>query len=432
MMRSLFSGVSGLRNHQTAMDVIGNNIANVNTVGFKASRVNFEDVLSQTLQNASSPQGNRGGTNPMQVGLGMGVASIDTLFTDGSFQSTGSPTDLAIAGQGFFVLSNGTDNVYTRAGNFNFDSQGNFLSSGGYPVLGWMADASGNINTNQPVGTLTVPVDTAMAPKVSSTITYSGNLSGSAAVGTEVATAIDVYDAQGNKYVLNAAFEKAATPTNTWTLTPNATITATDASGATVTLGTVAGTGTTVHFNADGSLDTAGSTPGAFMITPDPAGPFAGAAAFTVTPDISALTQYGSGDSTDTSSTAKALESDGYPSGTLTGKVIDSNGIISGKFSNGRQQVLGQVAMAVFSNPGGLDKIGDNLYTTSNNSGNAQIGTVNTGGRGALNPGSLEMSNVDLAEQFSEMIVTQRGFEANSKIISVSDEMLQTLANLKR
>jgi flagellar hook protein FlgE len=428
MMRSLFSGVSGLRNHQTAMDVIGNNIANVNTVGFKASRVNFEDVLSQTLQNASSPQGTRGGTNPMQVGLGMGVASIDTLFTDGSFQSTGSPTDLAIAGQGFFVLSNGTDNVYTRAGNFNFDSQGNFLSSGGYPVLGWMADASGNINTNQPVGTLTVPVDTAMAPKVSSTITYSGNLSGSAAVGTEVATAIDVYDAQGNKYVLNAAFEKTAA--NTWSLTPNATITTTDASGATVTVGNVAvGTATSVKFNADGSLDTT-SVAGSFTITP--AGPFAGAAAFTVTPDISALTQYGSGDSTDTSSTAKALESDGYPSGTLTGKVIDSNGIISGKFSNGRQQVLGQVAMAVFSNPGGLDKIGDNLYTTSNNSGNAQIGTVNTGGRGALNPGSLEMSNVDLAEQFSEMIVTQRGFEANSKIISVSDEMLQTLANLKR
>lgn len=434
MMRSLFSGVSGLKNHQTRMDVIGNNIANVNTVGFKASRVNFEDVLSQTLQSASSAQGTRGGTNPMQVGLGMSVASIDTLFTDGSTQPTGKATDLAITGQGFFVLSDGTDKIYTRAGNFDFDPQGNLLASNGYSVMGWMADATGKIDSNQPVGTIKLPVDTPMAAKASTKIIYSGNLSGSAAVGTKVATSMDIYDAQGNQYILNATFEK--TGANTWTLTPDAAaITAKDASGATITIGNITTPlpVTTVHFNADGTLDTAGSTINTINITP--AGPYAGAPGFSITPDIAALTQYGSGESPDKStdaSTAKALDSDGYPEGVLNDKAIDSNGIITGKFSNGRQMVLGQIAMAVFNNPGGLNKVGDNLFVQSNNSGKAQIGTAGTGGRGSFNPGSLEMSNVDLAQEFSNMIITQRGFQANSKIISVSDEMLDTLANLKR
>lgn len=435
MMRSMFAGVSGLKNHQTRMDVIGNNIANVNTVGFKASRVNFQDILSQTLQGASSGQGVRGGTNPVQVGLGMGLASIDTLFTDGSFQPTGKQTDLSIQGSGFFILSDGTNQVYTRAGAFDFDNQGNFLVPGtGYKVMGWKADANGNIDYNKAVEAITVPVAAAMPAKKTETVTYANNLSASITAGnvSQVPVSIDVYDSQGNAYNLGGKFEKTAD--NTWTFTPDNEIK--DANG--VTIAKVTDTGTpaddisfTLTFNADGSFDdcTPSHTSGLIKIDPTgltPASPYAGAGAFTITPKFDSMTQYGG------ESTAKAVDRDGYAKGTLESKTIDTDGVITGRFSNGQSMALGRVALATFNNPSGLNKVGDNMYTQSNNSGIAQVGPANSGGRGKFNPGSLEMANVDLAQEFSNMIITQRGFQANSKIISVSDEMLQELANLKR
>lgn len=422
MMRSMFAGVSGLKNHQTRMDVIGNNIANVNTVGFKASRVNFQDILSQTLQGASSGQGVRGGTNPMQVGLGMGLASIDTLFTDGSFQPTGKQTDLSIQGSGFFVLSDGVNQVYTRAGAFDFDNQGNFLVPGtGYKVMGWKADATGMIDTNAPVQNLVVPVGTAMPAKVSSSVTYANNLSASATAGvtSQVPASIDVYDSQGNAYNLGGTFQK--TDDNEWSFTPNATVV--DAKNNKIA--DVSGGPFTINFNGNGAyVSDSGGT-----ITIDPTfvgGPYAGAGTFTITPSFSTMTQYGG------ESTAQAVDRDGYAQGTLESNTIDTDGIITGRFSNGQSQALGRVALATFNNPTGLSKVGDNLYSQSNNSGLAQVGPANSGGRGKFNPGSLEMANVDLAQEFSNMIITQRGFQANSKIISVSDEMLQELANLKR
>ncbi|MDD4601089.1 MAG: flagellar hook protein FlgE [Negativicutes bacterium] len=425
MMRSMFAGVSGLKNHQTRMDVIGNNIANVNTVGFKASRVNFQDILSQTLHGASSGQGVRGGTNPMQVGLGMGLASIDTLFTDGSFQPTGKQTDLSIQGSGFFVLSDGVNQVYTRAGAFDFDNQGNFLVPGtGYKVMGWKADATGVIDTNAPVENLVVPVGTAMPAKVSSSVTYANNLSASATAGvtSQVPASIDVYDSQGNAYNLGGTFHKTAA--NTWEFTPNPTIV--DAKSntiANVVTSPAAGVPFTINFNADGSFNT--SSAGTITINPA-VGPYAGAGTFSITPHFDTMTQYGG------ESTAQAVDRDGYAQGTLESNTIDTDGIITGRFSNGQSQALGRVALATFNNPTGLSKVGDNLYSQSNNSGLAQVGPANSGGRGKFNPGSLEMANVDLAQEFSNMIITQRGFQANSKIISVSDEMLQELANLKR
>lgn len=433
MMRSLFAGVSGLRNHQTRMDVIGNNIANVNTVGFKASRVNFQDVLSQTLQGASSGQGTTGGTNPVQVGLGMGLASIDTIFTDGSFQPTGKQTDLSIQGSGFFVLSNGSSQVYTRAGGFDFDNQGNFLVPGtGYKVMGWKADANGNIDTTKAMEGLTVPVGTAMPAKVSSSVTYENNLSASATAGTtsDVLASINVYDTQGNAYNLTGTFEK--TNDNEWKFTPNGTVTDTKGNTvATVTVngGTAAGGAIKLTFNADGSFKASASdTTATIKIDPTvPAGgPYSGAGSFIINPQFSTMTQYGG------ESTAKATDQDGYAQGSLEDKTIGTDGVITGRFSNGRSQALGKIALATFNNPSGLNKVGDNMYTQSNNSGIAQIGAANTGGRGTFNPGSLEMSNVDLAQQFSDMIITQRGFQANSKIITVADEMLQDLTNLKR
>ncbi|MBP2642425.1 MAG: flgE 2 [Firmicutes bacterium] len=414
MMRSLFAGVSGLKNHQTRMDVIGNNIANVNTVGFKTSRVNFQDVLSQTLQGASSAQGNKGGTNPMQVGLGVGLASIDTIFTDGSFQPTGKLTDLSIQGQGFFVLKDASgNNIYTRAGNFDFDKQGNFLVPGtGFKVMGYKA-TSGVVGTQ--LGDLKVPVGSAMAPKPTSKATFTKNLDASAEIGKSMSKTVTVYDTNGGAHNVSCNFTKSGI--DTWSMA----VAAGDATS------TVTGGPYTVTFNPDGSITTANAAgaaaPVGFVVTP--AAPGSPGAAVTVAPDFSGLTQF-AGDAT------LVGDSDGYKSGTMQNVSIDPNGSIMGRFDNGQSQVLGKVALALFENPGGLTKVGSNMFVESSNSGVAAIDQGGVGGRGSFSPGTLEMSNVDLANEFSSMIITQRGFQANSKIITVTDEMLQDLANLKR
>jgi flagellar hook protein FlgE len=420
MMRSLFSGISGLRNHQTRMDVIGNNIANVNTVGFKASRVNFQDMLNQTIQGASSGQGNLGGTNPIQVGLGMGLASIDTLFTDGSTQPTGKQTDLAISGAGFFVLFDGLNKVYTRAGNFDFDNQGNYLVPGtGYKVMGYMADANGVIDPKQEAQPITIPVGSSMAAKPSTKIVYANNLSGDAANGTTVPASITVYDSKGAAHKVSGSFVKQATPDNTWTFTVTG-VTAPDNTTEAVTPSPAV---YTLTFDNEGKFSSVNPATG-FTFTP--AGTAAGAANVTITPNFDNLTQFAG------ESTVQAVDRDGYPSGTLEQTTIDGTGTIIGKFSNGQTQSLAQVCLAIFNNPAGLTKVGDNMYIKSNNSGEEQIGISGSGGRGGFIPGSLEMSNVDLAQEFSNMIITQRGFQANSKIITATDEMLQDLTNLKR
>lgn len=566
MMRSLYAGISGLRNHQTRMDVIGNNIANVNTVGFKGSRVNFQDMLSQTLQGASGATTERGGTNPVQIGLGMGVASIDTIFTDGSFQTTGKQSDLAISGQGFFILSDGLNQVYTRSGAFDFDTEGNFLVPGtGYKVMGYKADSTGTIG--QTLESIQIPVGTSMEAKVSTGVTYTNNLMASAtAIGSATDTVIDttaaltaasnvtaaltaattaaasaiipanatlvllaqaaetaatdsitaaqaakdaadkvvagtgttaeaeaaaklaataaaaadkaaqavlaaattagdaatiaaaqavanvtddavtatatasatatagndrssdaltsisVYDSQGNAYQLKGTFEK--TGNNTWSFTPAATIS--DASGAVIANVTAAPI--VIEFNSNGTFKQS-SASASIKIDPTgiiPPSPYAGAGAFSVTPDFSTMTQYGG------ATTVAATAQNGYASGTLEKTNINGSGIIVGQFSNGQILNLAQVALANFNNPSGLGKAGESLYVKTTNSGEPQIGFAGTGGRGSFSAGSLEMSNVDLAQQFSDMIVTQRGFQANSKIITTTDTMLEELVNLKR
>lgn len=518
MMRSMFSAVSGLRNHQTRMDVIGNNIANVNTIGYKGSRVNFQDILSQTVQGAAQPQGNRGGTNPMQIGLGVGVASIDTIFTDGSTQSTGKQSDLALQGQGFFIINDGAKSYYTRAGNFDFDTAGNYIVPGtGLKVQGWTA-VNGVIDTNGPVGNIQVPVGTSIPADPTEAVTYSKNLD---STETDVVpTSVKVYDSLGTAHIVNVSFYKpttsinvansvfdtqvgppAATHTQNFSLvdangqTHDIAVTITTASATTwnytvtdvasgTTLATAAGQaigtftgGINVAANAGAgtqafTLNFPSATAGTYAAgtttygtaantwqwratSTDPTmtiaaggGPntltFTGAGAFSVgngnltlnftnganngqavSLNLSGLTQYAS------ETTANGV-GDGYASGTLQTVTLDTSGVITGVFSNGISRSLAQVALATFNNPGGLLKAAENKYEESNNSGIAQVGTANSGGRGKISPGSLEMSNVDLSQQFTDMIVTQRGFQANSKIITASDEMLQDLVNLKR
>ncbi|HOP75137.1 MAG TPA: flagellar hook-basal body complex protein, partial [Bacillota bacterium] len=203
MMRSMFAGVSGLRNHQTRMDVIGNNIANVNTIGFKSSRVTFQDTLNQTLRGASAPQGSRGGINPLQVGLGMSIATIDILQTQGNLQNTGNISDLAIQGDGFFILSDGSRQYYTRAGNFNLEAGGRLVNPGnGLVVQGWMADSTGKINANGPLTDIQLPLGQTIDPIATTLIEFGGNLD-SKTFGSLSYREMTITDNEGNSFRLS-------------------------------------------------------------------------------------------------------------------------------------------------------------------------------------------------------------------------------------
>ena len=681
MMRSLFSGVSGLKSHQTRMDTIGNNIANVNTTGFKSGRTTFADTLSQTLTGASAPGDTIGGTNPKQIGLGTGVASIDTIFTDGSVQSTGKNTDLCLSGNGLFVVKKGSETYYTRDGAFEFDAKGNYvLPSSGLYVQGWTA-TDGTLSTSGAAGNITIPSGKSKASKKTSTATYSNNLNAStegktissivaaysdgtsetltsypsgtvslglssgsnitldstagydfttgdsvkdkalykttitsvdatggsvdltlkpgtsvntityangsafgvtgltsgiyaigdaytikgtidtngvttagtetgetqltmtltsptemngkqvkvtvpkpegftykdgdsvsfdlkigeidAAVGTTVktprgdinvtpkdidttlstsgtttsklkittanqaykyygrdsdgtvssvtrtektakslsvtttdgttstglsgktyakgdtyyspvTTTITSYDSLGEAHKIPVLFTKTAD--NTWSLSLSGgtnTNAITDSDGTTTTVDLTA---------SDLVFDTSGKyVSGSASLTLTPTN---GAAAETVSANLSSLTQY-AGNSTINAS------SDGNAAGTLSSVSIDSTGTVTGTYTNGVKQTEAQIAVAQFNNASGLTKTGNSLYQESNNSGTANVKTASDLGV-TITPSALEMSNVDIANEFSDMIITQRGFQSNSKIITVGDEMLETLIGMKR
>lgn len=733
MMRSLFAGVAGLQNHQTQMDVIGNNIANVNTIGYKGGRVTFQDTLSQVLRGASAPSADRGGINALQVGLGMNIASIDILQTQGNLQNTGNMTDVALQGDGFFIVGNGQQQFYTRAGNFQLEKDGRLdYPSNGLMLQGWMADSSGKININTPIRGLQLPIGQTIAPVATTKIGFKGNLnaetsgelsypslkisdglghnptvdieltplgfnqyqytvkvtegtvsggpatgiitldndgnvigsgtdftvrptgsttdiivhvpaigdtdggsfvsnkvgSGSVAFGSFTPTSnsstgtlasftgagtytVNTTDGEGNavalQYVVTASgtpdrydftltttggtvvsggtgsFDYDGTETSNWSISqmtiqstagnvihvvppttsvpgdPSFTITApvpqtftktvTDDLNNTVTLTykvtattvpdqfsyTVTAAGGTVDSGGSGSftwtsaggasngiigggLDrtvirstagleialgppvTAPGTPffavltkqGSFEGTFEAAQPVtsitkvydslgaehtftttmtktdnnywswvctdeagnaigngtlsfsgkgklvsatggpliyspAGADPMNINPDFTKVDQY-----KDSESEVTSPDQDGYPMGQLQTFNIDKSGKIVGVFSNGMSQTLAQIAVANFNNPGGLMRTGESMFQESANSGSAQIGQAGQNGRGLITPGAVEMSNVNLSQEFTQMIVTQRGFQANSKIITTSDEMLQDLVNLKR
>ncbi len=417
MMRSMFSAISGLRAHQTMMDVVGDNIANVNTVGFKSSRVVFENTLTQLMRGGSQPgtrdAGNLsqpgGGINPMQIGLGVRVASIDMTDTQGALQSTGRPTDVAISGAGFLAVRQGTDTLYTRAGSLGFDARGNLTDPTGMIVQGWQADSStGAVNTNSPVSDITLPLSAPDSPQPTNTVYMGGNLSANDAAGAASTgdTSITAFDRNGTQHSLTVSTTKTAA--NTWT--------ATVSDGGT-TLGS-----SSLTFDATGKLTSASS----FTV------PWTGNAAGKLTVNLAeagtsgGITQYGS------PSTAIATEQDGAASASLRSFAIGDDGTVTGTFSNGSSKVLAKVALATFSNPGGLQKSGDSHFRATAASGGPLVQAAGTGSAGTFVAGSLEMSNVDLGQEFTNLIIAQRGFQANSKIISASDELLTDLVNLKR
>jgi flagellar hook protein FlgE len=458
MMRSLYSGVSGLQNHQIRMDVLGNNIANINTYGFKKSRVSFQDILSQTISGAAAPTAEKGGVNSKQVGLGMDIASIDKVFTQGSLQTTGLNLDLAIQGDGFFIVERGVERFYTRAGVFGLDKNGMVVNPGnGYRVKGWQAVKTGTtytINTSGDLEDLIVPVGGKDPARATENIRYKSNLNSETPLlpagrpptlqeqlASVVTTNIDAYDSLGNVHRVTLDFTRVQGEPNTWLVT--ATM-----EGARVTLDVPGpiqnNTGAVVlRFNNEGapvSIEDNPAAPGAPVDVVNQGQLTANLnVTYTATGttqqvsiDLGQVGQFNGVTQFSSPSSTRAYEQDGFTLGYLESFTVDSSGVITGVYSNGNKAPIGQVAMAIFPNPQGLMAEGENDFRVTNNSGLPNIGSAETGGRGKITAGALEMSNVDLAEQFTDMIVTQRGFQANSRTITTSDQMIQELLTLKR
>jgi flagellar hook protein FlgE len=398
MLTSMYTGLSGLDANSTALSVIGNNIANVNTVGFKLSDIAFEDILGATLTSG-------------QVGLGVSVASIIESFTQGAFESTNSATDMAITGNGFFVVNDGTGNYYTRAGRFVLDADGNLANPQGMLLQGWLADPTGTIDvTGQPTGLSVGSV--VSSPSATTSFNLNMNLNADAADGDTFSATVEGYDSKGGKVTLTVDFTYDAAA-NQWTW------------NATSPDGTATGSGT-LQFDSAGQLTAPADQ--TIAIT----GLSNGAADMTVTWDIvdasgvSSLTSYAS------ASTLNTQTQNGYGVGSLQGVSVDADGVISGFFSNGQNRNLGQVALADFQSPWGLASMGEGIYAVSSASGEAAIGEPGNGGRGEISASTLELSNVDLAREFVKMITAQRGFQANSRVITTSDEVITDVINLKR
>src|SRR5690606_12329897 len=391
MLRSLYSSISGLRVHQQMLDVTGNNIANVNTVGFKASQTTFRDTLSELVQAAGAPGPDAGGMNPAQIGLGVRLGSITTNFSQGGTQTTGRGTDLRIQGDGFFVVRSGGEQLYTRAGAFSFDSQGRLVTSSGQIVQGWTTIVNGVVDASAALQDAALPFNAPVPPAATTLVTLTGNVPDNTT--TPITLSVDTYDALGNRIPLTVEIAPGANP-DEWQVT--------------ATLG--------------GATATATFTTGGTGVFPNPATVTVGG----VDVDLSALTAYAG------EKTVKVEDQNGSPAGTLQAYTIGPDGSVVGVFSNGQRQVLAQIALANFTNPEGLEKVGDSTYRPTLNSGLPQIGVPGTAGLGSLQSHTLEMSNVDLAAEFTNLVIAQRGFQANSRVITTSDELLHDLVNLKR
>ena len=543
LLNSLIAGVSGLRNHQAMMDLIGNNIANVNTIGFKGSRITFSDTFNQFIRSGISPTSTTGGTNDFQIGLGMKINSIDRNWNQGTFERTGITTDLALQGRGMFILKNNGEVSFSRAGAFTIDANGRLVNpSDGSVVQGKMATKDGVIppgtnlediildpNLRLPAVATTKIVwggnlDSTASITRSENYVDSGNLNSSLQTGDKVTDSNKVYDEYGNAYTMKITYEKKST--DTWDMTyevddkdgnavvssssaqelkfdpttgalstvggatpdkikiqdskhglnfnfdltnvkqtdnptaisssvddnreptiVNGSLTIYDSLGNSHTLtvkftkvsnnnwnwtaavpeasGSLTGNKGTVSFNADGSINAISPNPSVLTFTP--AG---GASAANIEID------FGSGFNgiTQTSSNAviSALTQNGSAAASMTNFSIDQNGYIIGVFSNGQSKKLAQIMLANFSNLNGLNSAGQNKFTVSSNSGEPVIAAPGESSGTSIQSGVLEQSNVDLSEEFTKMIVSQRGFQASARVITVSDQLLQEITNLIR
>jgi flagellar hook protein FlgE len=410
---SFYASLSGLSANASALSVIGNNLANLNTVGFKGSSSSFQDLFN--AQVGGSTQGNG---NPIQVGLGIRLGSVSQNFAQGSFQSTANVLDMAVSGNGFFMVQPKTGGyMYTRAGNFTIDKSGALVDPNGNKVLGWNR-VGNSLSTNGTVAPLQINMGTVSPPTASSTVSTVTNLDANAATGTIYSTPIQVYDSLGSSHSLLFTYTKTATA-GQWSL------------GVTTDGGSnVSGFPATIAFDNAGNLTTPASTANPVLTLTAWAN---GAASPPMTwsiwngsPAVANLTGF----ATDSATTSSSQ--DGFGAGSLRGITVDQSGVLTGNFTNGQTVPLGQVALATFSNMNGMSKQGDNLFAETLTSGGPNTGAANQGGRGAILGANLELSNVDVAEEFTKLIINQRGYQANSRIVTTSDELLQETLNLKR
>ena len=452
MMRSLYSGVSGLRVHQTKMDVIGNNIANVNTVGYKSSRVTFTEVFQQTTQSATgaNAETGRGGTNAMQIGLGTSVGSISSDPTvEGSAQRTDNPYDLKISGDNFFIVNDGSMNYFTKVGAFTTDAAGYLVTQSGYHVMGWQVDPATQDIKRDLVSPLAIetPENLYVEPAATTDNYFTGNIdkTNSEVTGEGLTTSMTIYDKQGYAYTVKYNIVQSEDDDSSYNLTMTDILDTNNKSiltanggeydatingGDTVELKFNPDTGAFVYVGSEGnntfSLDITGLNNNFYN---------EGADGESIQVDMSTTTMYAASGKCTITSVRGDLDGlgAGKAAGTLSGVSIGEDGKIIATYDNGDRKLLGQISVASFANAAGLEKVGDSLYQTSANSGAFDgIGKDPTSGGGSISQGVLEMSNVDLSSEFTEMITTQRGFQANSRIITTSDTLLEELVNLKR
>jgi flagellar hook protein FlgE len=408
MIGSLYSGISGLKVNTSAMAVIGDNIANVNTTGFKVSRVAFSNVFNAAL-----------GQSKMQIGRGVTMSGISSNWNAGTMQNSNNVTDLAINGQGMFIVRDPSDGAqyYTRAGQFEFDRDNYLITSDGLRVQGYPIDTAGNLGS---LGAITLPPGMSV-PQATTEISIELNLDSNAAVGDTYDTTVTTYDSLGNAVELTFNYTRTATGWDYYVTPSNGAATPASASPYSLV------------FNSSGALVPASCSPVS-------ANPPIAVSGLTPAADMSVTWTYldttGATDGSVTGYAATSVKNsqtqNGFPSGMLQGISVDEDGIFTALYSNGTMQSFAQIALADFASYSGLAKQGSNLFTSSLASGQPVITTPNTAGVGAIAPSSLEMSNVDLATEFVELITTQRAFQANSKVITTSDEVLSELINIKR
>ena len=416
-LNALFTGASGLAANSAALDVVGNNLANLNTTGFKTQRALFLDAVYQTLSSGSAAQGAGGGANPVQVGFGVSVGAVDSEFTQGTLNPTGRALDLGIQGTGFFTVSNGSQTLFTRSGAFSVDDAGFLVdASSGNRVQRF--GSTGEVGAPNSAGfqaagdfDIRIPFGAGVPGLPTTSATMQGNLDSRDGVGSTRLAPIEFFDSQSTPHQLNVTFTKTAI--NTYEISVTST-------GLTATI-----PNTPIVFNDSGYL----VSPASIDVS---LSGFASAADQTIRLNLgtplsgNGVTQFGGAVSVD------AVTQDGSGSGTLTEVSVDKSGIIQGTFSNGRTVALAQLAMARFNNESGLVREGNNYYASSAASGNALLGPANTGGIGSIQGGTLEGSNVDIATEFAKLIIAQRGFQVNSQVVSAANQVLQEVANIIR
>jgi flagellar hook protein FlgE len=400
--------LSALQAESTAIDVVGNDLANLNTAGYKTTNVDFKDLMSQTL----------GGG--MKVGMGVGPVGTASIYTQGTLTTTNGPTDSAIQGSGFFVVQNSQNQtLYTRDGSFRVDAAGTLVTSTGETVQGWSA-VNGQVNPNGPVGSLTVPLGTTVPATATTTMGLTVNLNSATGANGSFSAPIQVFDSLGASHTVSVNCTE--TSANNWSYT--VTIPATDLK----TGGTTKLASGTLTFDTDGSLKTPAATdpPIAVAVT----GLADGAADMSISWNLftadgtSMITQYNQA-----SGVGKTTQ-DGFAAGQIANFTLQNGGSLVANYSNGKQITVGQLALASIPNPDSLTSVGDNNLQASASTGSIAVGAANTGGLGQILAGSLESSTVDIATEFTKLLTYERSYQAASRVITTNDQMMQGIVDL--